>query len=212
MRESTWLKKYEEEVSGKRNKSMESKKIIFIIIPVMMLVFMGLAMMNGGSADVEATNAMMPMIAVFAAIMVFVLIMVSIGKKKDVTKTTRDNVNALLRNDTEVEAFDQQMSQAPLREVKINDTSKVFMTQDYVGTSSIAMGDLTYFFVRREDIAYYRSSKTKSTTANPLKAAYFYDICDMNKKKMTGGLADTREQFEELVGLLKEAQPAVQEM
>ena len=212
MRESTWLKKYEEEVSGKRNKSMQSKKIIFIIIPVMMLVFMGLAMMNGGSADVEATNAMMPMIAVFAAIMVFVLIMVSIGKKKDVTKTTRDNVNALLRNDMEVDAFDQQMSQAPLKEIKINDTCKVFMTQDYVGTSSIAMGDLTYFFVRREDIAYYRSSKTKSTTANPLKAAYFYDICDMNKKKMTGGLADTREQFEELVGLLKEAQPAVQEM
>ena len=79
MRESTWLKKYEEEVSGKRNKSMQSKKIIFIIIPVMMLVFMGLAMMNGGSADVEATNAMMPMIAVFAAIMVFVLIMVRAG-------------------------------------------------------------------------------------------------------------------------------------
>ena len=93
-----------------------------------------------------------------------------------------------------------------------NDTCKVFMTQDYVGTSSIAMGDLTYFFVRREDIAYYRYTKTKSTTANPLKAAYFYDICDMNKKKMTGGLADTREQFEELVGLLKEAQPAAQEL
>lgn len=212
MKESTWLKKYEAEVSGKRKKSMDSKKIIFIIIPVMMLVFLGLGMMNGGNAEVQGPNPAIYIVPLFVIIMLFAVIMVSKGKKMDVTKPTRDNVTALLRNDMEVDAFDQQMSQAPLKEVKINSTSTVFMTQDYVGTSSVAMGDLKYFFVRREDIAYYRCQKTKSTTGNPLQAAYFYDICDLNKNKIAGGLADTRKQFEELVELLKVAQPAVQEM
>lgn len=212
MKESTWLRKYEEEVSGKRKKSMDSKKIIFIIIPVMFLVFVGLSMINGGNAEVEGSNPAMYFVPLFIIIMLFAIIMVSKAKKMDVTKPTHDNVTALFRNDAEVDAFDQQMSQAPLKEVKINSTCTVFMTQDYVGTSSVAMGDLKYFFVRREDIAYYRYKKTKSTTGNPLQAAYFYDICDLNKNKIAGGLADTKKQFDELVELLKIAQPAVQEM
>lgn len=167
---------------------------------------MGLSMMNGGSGSI------IPMVAVLVVIMIFVLLMISKGKKRDATKTTRDNVDALLRNDMEVDRFDQQMSQTPLKEVKVNATDKVFMIQDYVGISELVLGDLTYVFARRDDIAYYRASKTKSTIANPLKVAYFYDICDMNKKKIVGGLADFGKQFEELVELLKEAQPAVQKI
>lgn len=210
MKESVWLKEYEKEVKGKRADSNSKKKIILVIVPLMMLLFVGAALMNGGSNAAQAQNAVMPMVAVFAGIMIFVVIMLCIGKKKDVTKNTRDNVKELLRSDEEVDEFDRQMSAAPVKEIKINSTSTMFLTPDYVGEKSIAMGDLTYRFARRSDMVSYKYVKTKSTTANPLKAAYFFEIRNAQNKLLLGGLADTGELLAEVEELLKIAQPAIE--
>ena len=155
-KESTWLKNYEHEVNGKRQASNSKKKVILIIVPLMMLLCLGLAAMNRNTpaaqnAAAQGQNAVMYIVPTFAVLMVFILIMLAVGKKKDVTKFTRENVKSLLRTDEEVDAFDQQMSETPIREVKINSTSTVFLTPDYVGQKGLSStSDLTYAFMRRK--------------------------------------------------------------
>ena len=210
MKESIWLKNYEQEVKGKRDASNGKKKIILIMVPLIMLLFMAAAMMNADSAAAQGQNPAMYFVPLFVVLMVFIVIMLSIGKKKDVTKHTRENVKALLRNDAEVEQFDRQMSEAPIKEVKISGDTTIFLTLDYVGKKCIAMGDLTYTFIRREEMAYYDYAKTASTTANPLNAAYFFDIRNAQKKVILNGLADSGSQLGQLEELLKLAQPAIQ--
>ncbi len=204
MRESVWLQAYEQKVNEKRNNSNKSKKIILLIIPMMLLIFMLPAMMNGAGADPQAKSSMIFTVAVFAAILLFAVLMIGKGKKMDVTKHTRENVKALLRTDEEVERFDYQMSMPPIAEVNIASQIKLFLTEDYLGKQYIgATGDLAYTFIRRQEIASLNYKKTASTTGNPLKAAYFFDICDADNNVMLNGLADSGKQLEQLQEMLK---------
>ena len=57
------------------------------------------------------------------------------------TKQTRENVQALLRSDEEVDEFDAQMSQTPIKEVKISMDTTMFLTQDYFGKKYVNMGN-----------------------------------------------------------------------
>lgn len=201
MKESMWLQKYEAEVGGKRKASNQNKKIILIIVPIMALVFIVPAILGGASTP-EQKSGIIAMVAVFAAILLFAVIMMAKGKKKDVTKPTRENVQALFETDAEVEMFDQQMSMAPIGEIKINSTDNIFMTQDYVGLKSIAMGDLVYMFAKRDKIASIRTSRTGSTTANPMNASFFFDVVDKENKIVLRGLADTGKQLEAVKEML----------
>lgn len=209
MRESVWLKQYEKEVKSKRNDSNDKKKIILIVIPVMMLLFLVLAMMNGNSEAAQGQNYIGYFIGIFAAIMAFVIILMCVGKKKDVTKQTRDNVRALLSSDEEVILFDQQMYGAPIKEVTIRPETTVFLTQDYLGMKYMNMGDLHYRFIHRRDIVSYNYSRTKSTTANLINAAYFFDIRNLQNQVILNGLADSGAQLADLEELLRMAQPAI---
>ena len=210
MKESIWLKSYEREVNEKRNKSNGNKKIILIIVPVMMLLMMGAAMMNGENVDTQGQNPMMFFGIIFVVLMIFIIIMLSIGKKKDVAKPTRESVKALLRSDEEVQLFDQQMSATPIKEVEISSETTVFLTQDFVGMRYMYMGDLLYRFMRREDIAFYDYTKTASTTANPIKGAYFFDIRNAQQEVIMNGMTDSGAQMAELEELLKRAMPSIQ--
>lgn len=209
MKESTWLKQYEKEAKAKRGKSNDNKKVILIIIPIMLLLFLGLAMVNGGAASSQGQNGMVFLVVIFAAIIIFAIIMMSIGKKKDVTKSTRENVLALLGSDSEVDSFDSQMSQAPIKEVSISTETTVFLTESYVGMKFVSMGDLNYRFIHREEIAFYDYSKTASTTANPINAAFFFDIKNGQKKVILNGQVDSGSKMVELEELLKTANPNV---
>lgn len=211
MKKSLWLQSYEKEVSTKRNKSNQNKKLILIIIPLMLLVFLIPAFANGAAADPQAQGGMVALVLVFAVIMLFAIIMIRIGKKKDVASQTRKNVMSLLKNDADVERFDQQMSAGPIKEVTISSETSVFLTEDYVGQKYMLGGDLQYRFIRRNDIASFHRAKTTSTTANPLKAAYFFDIRDCNQQVIFNGLADSGKQLEELFALLQLAQPNIQQ-
>lgn len=210
MRESIWLKNYEQEVQSKRKQSNEKKKASLIVIPVMLLVALGLAAVNGDSAAANGQNPTMYIVGFFAFMMIFVLIVLNIGKKKDATKNTRKNVQELLRSDEEVEAFDQQMSMEPIKEVKISSDTAIFFTQDYLGKKYLAMGDLNYSFIHREEMAYYDYSKTASTTANPINAAFFFDIRNAENKVILNGLADSGAKLAELEELLRSAKPDIQ--
>ncbi len=209
MRESVWLKQYEKEVKSKRNDSNSKKKIILIVIPAMMLLFLALAMMNGDSEAAQGQNYIVYFIGIFAALMIFAMIMMYVGKKKDVTKQTREDVMALLGSDEEVVLFDQQMCAAPIKEVKISTETTIFLTQDYLGMKYVNMGDLHYRFIHRSDIVSYNYCKTASTTANLLNAAYFFDIRNMQNQVILNGLADSGAQLADLEALLRMAQPAI---
>ena len=110
MKKSIWLENYEKEVRGKKAQSDQGKKIIFIIIPVMLILLIIAAMANGGMSDPQAKSGLLFTVGVFAFIMVFVVVILSKSKKIDVAKKTRDNVLALLKTDDDVDLFDQQMS------------------------------------------------------------------------------------------------------
>ena len=207
MKQSIWLQNYEKEVQGKRNKSNQNKKVIFIIIPIMLIIFIAAAMANGGMDDPQAQGGMMAMIGVFAVIMLFVIIMVSKGKKIDAAKGTRENVLSLLKTDEDVDYFDQQMSTAPIREEKIATERKVFLTMDYVGMKYFYVGDQQYRFARRKDIAGLDFCKTSSTGANPMRASYFFDVKGTGNEKLLSGVAETGKTLEKLEALLKEVNP-----
>lgn len=207
MKESIWLQKYEKEVCGKRGKSNQNKKVIFIILPIMLLLALGAAMANGAAEDPQARSGMMVMVAVFVFIMVFVIIMLSKGKKIDAAKGTRENVKALLKTDEDVDYFDQQMNSAPIMEEKIALGSTVFLTLDYVGMSFLYLGDLQYRFARKGDIASLHYCKTASTGSNPLRASYFFDVKNAENEVLLHGTAETGEQLSKMEAILRIAQP-----
>ena len=114
---------------------------------------------------------------------------------------------SLLRSDEEVDAFDEQMSIAPVKEIKIDINDKFFVTADYVGITFLLSGDLQYRFARKEDIGGFNYAKTSGTGANPMRAGYFFDIVNRNNEKLLGGYAANSTQLDSVVELLKEIQP-----
>lgn len=207
MKNSIWLDNYVKDVQGKRNKSGQNKKVILIIIPVMMVLFMVAAMAGSGEMDPQVMSGMLTMLGVFAFVMLFAIIMIGKGKKIDAAKGTRENVLALLKTDEDVDYFDQQMNSAPIREVKIGTAAKMFLTMDYVGVSFLYLGDLQYRFARRTDIATIEYSRTSSTGANPMKASYIFDVKDQRNERVLREVAETGTQLEQVIELLKEVQP-----
>lgn len=83
MKESMWLKNYEQEVKSKRSSNQEKKKKELLIgIPVIMILIMGLAMVNGNSEAAQGQNAVAYMLPLFLGMIVFLLIVTSIAKKR----------------------------------------------------------------------------------------------------------------------------------
>lgn len=210
MKESTWFKAYEQEVIEKKNKANGSKKTIFLILAIMMIFFLVCALVNEKSFSAETLIKFLPLLGTFAFIIILVSVLMLVTKKADPAKRTRNNLKELLRSDEEVEAFDLQMSTTPLKEFEVSQGTILFLTQDYIGEKGIDNGNVFYKFIRNKDIAYYDYMKTKSTTANPLKAAYFYDIRKANQEVILNGIADSSTQLEQLEDLLKTAQPSIQ--
>ncbi len=209
MKKSTWLQEYESEVNGKRNKSNQNKKIILIIVPIMLLLCMIPTMTNGSLPQEQRQMAIIGFAAIFVFIMFFAILMICIGKKRDVTKDTRQNVTALLRNDMEVDAFDSQMSVAPIMETTIASETSVFLTADYVGLKYMYCGDLKYRFIRRSDIVSMEYCKTASARTNPVLASYICDIKNGENKIILQSTVETGAQLEALEELLKNAQPQI---
>ena len=77
------VKNYEQEVKSKRSSNQEKKKKELLIgIPVIMILIMGLAMVNGNSEAAQGQNAVAYMLPLFLGMIVFLLIVMSIAKKR----------------------------------------------------------------------------------------------------------------------------------
>lgn len=209
MKQSVWLQNYEQEVYAKKNASNQKKKIIPIIFILMMAFGLIAAISNGALNDPQARTGLLAFVGIFAFLMIYVLILMKIGKKKDVAKYTRNEVMALFHSDYDVEQFDQEMNAAPLKELTINEGTTMFMTENYIGIKSMPCGDLRYSFIRKHDIASFHRKKTGSTTGNPMKAAFFFDIRNHEQKVIMNGLADSGKQLEAIIDMLQTANPHI---
>lgn len=165
MKQSVWLQNYEQEVYAKRNASNQKKKIIPIIFILMMAFGLIAAISNGALNDPQARTGLLAFVGIFAFLMIYVLILMKIGKKKDVAKYTRNEVMALFHSDYDVEQFDQEMNAAPLKELTINEGTTMFMTENYIGIKSMPCGDLRYSFIRKHDIASFHRKKQQALPA-----------------------------------------------
>lgn len=209
MKKSLWLKKYEEETKAKRTQSMNGKNKILLIVPVMFMIIFIAAVAGGGLSTPEAKNGMIGMALLFVVIILFVIIIISRAKKKDVTKHTAESVNSLFETDEDVEQFDRQMQNSPIMQIKTDVNESIFLTMDYVGKSSQYGGDLSYTFIKRTDITSLNYCKMASTTANPLKASYAYDIRNAQNRVIMNGIASSMQVFQQIEELIKTARPSV---
>ena len=208
--DSVWFKKYEQEAQGKRQAGNGNKKIVFIILPIMFLIFAGMALSNGGVSDPQTKSALAFMLGIFVFLLIFVLLLTGRAKKIDAAKTTRDNLNALLLTLEEVSNFDAQMSAAPLFEIVNDMGDSVFGTADYLGKKYKVNGDLTYRFIKMSDIRSMHYSKTKSMGANPMSASFFLDWRDGKGEILMNGSVDTGKKLDALTEAIRKIVPDLQ--
>ena len=202
MRESVWLKKHVEEVQGKRDQSAQKKKVMLILLPMMFgLFFIAIIASAGEAMASEIRTAMIVMLAVFAGVMVMVILLLGKSKKIDATKGTRENVTAILKTDEDVEFFDMEMSQKPLKEVWLSGVSKFFVTQNYIGVKFMYLGDEQYRFAKKTEVTGFAYCKTKGVKE------IFFDVLNYNNEKIFGESATSMNQINEIITLLQEFQP-----
>lgn len=202
MRESVWLKKHVEEVQGKRDQSAQKKKVMLILLPMMFgLFFIAIIASAGEAMASEIRTAMIVMLAVFAGVMVMVILLLGKAKKIDATKGTRENVTAMLKTDEDVEFFDMEMSQKPLKEVWLSGISKFFVTQNYIGVKFMYLGDEQYRFAKKTEVTGFAYCKTKGVKE------IFFDVLNYNNEKIFGESATSMNQINEIITLLQEFQP-----
>ena len=204
MKESVWLKKHVEEVQGKRDQSAQKKKVMLILLPMMFgLFFIAIIASAGEAMASEIRTAMIVMLAVFAGVMVMVILLLGKAKKIDATKGTRESGAKMLKTDEDVEIFDAEMSQKPLNEVWLTGVSKFFVTANYIGVKFMYLGDEQYRFAKKTDVTQFAYSQTKGVKE------IFFDVFNENNEKMFGESATSMNQINEIIALLQTAQPSL---
>ena len=189
-------------MQGKRDQSAQKKKIMLILLPMMFgLFFIAIMASAGETMASEIRTAMIVMLAVFAGVMVMVILLLGKAKKIDATKGTRENVTAMLKTDEDVEFFDMEMSQKPLKEVWLSGVSKFFVTQNYIGVKFMYLGDEQYRFAKKTEVTGFAYCKTKGVKE------IFFDVLNYNNEKIFGESATSMNQINEIITLLQEFQP-----
>ena len=207
MNQSSWLTQHVAEVQGKRDKSSQSKKVIFIIVPLMMILMVVAGLMGAKSIDAQTRNGIFAMLGVFVGIMIFVFILVGKGKKIDATKGTRESVMALFKTDEDVKLFDTEMNRPPLKEIIFSGTEKFFVTEHYIGISFMMLGDLQFRFAEISEIGGLTCNMSGSLTRQ--YRDIFFDILNKDGQKIFGATAPNSKHLDEMATILKELVPQI---
>lgn len=183
---SVWLKEYTKRVKKAKAKSNGNKKIIPIIIFLMAggldayLIFA-----KDGLNDPQLQGPVKG-IAIGAGIMlVLSILLIALGKKKDVTIRTTSNLNELLTSVEAVKDFDAQMQAAPVFKVEIDANACFFATKDYLVEKFPDLGNETYSFVRLSDIAEFHYCGIKK---NGKVQSIAFDIRDRSGNVIMNGI------------------------
>ncbi|MBR5418562.1 MAG: hypothetical protein IK109_11125 [Clostridiales bacterium] len=186
---STWLKEYCKRVKKAKAKSNGNKKIIPIIIFLMAggldayLIFA-----KDGLNDPQLQGPVKG-IAIGAGIMLLLsILLIALGKKKDVTIRTTSNLDELLTSVEAVKDFDEQMKAAPFFKVEIDANACFFATKDYLVEKFPDLGNETYSFVRLSDIAEFHYCGIKK---NGKVQSIAFDIRDRSGNVIMNGILDS---------------------
>ncbi|MBO4651548.1 MAG: hypothetical protein J5653_10195 [Clostridiales bacterium] len=186
---STWLKEYCKRVKKAKAKSNGNKKIIPIIIFLMAggldayLIFA-----KDGLNDPQLQGPVKG-IAIGAGIMLLLsILLIALGKKKDVTIRTTSNLDELLTSVEAVKDFDEQMKAAPVFKVEIDANACFFATKDYLVEKFPDLGNETYSFVRLSDIAEFHYCGIKK---NGKVQSIAFDIRDRSGNVIMNGILDS---------------------
>jgi len=187
---SKWLKEYTQRVDKLRNKSNGNKWLVPLIITIILGVFIGIMIANGGLNDPQKMGGI-KILGVIAGVMLLVsIILIAKGKKKVASSRTADNLNELLQSVDEVKAFDAQMAQSPVFKVENSSNNYFFATRDFFGVRFSDMGDETYTFVHVRDIdsLHYQAIK-----GDGLKFEYLFDLRNAKGEVLLNGHLENTE-------------------
>ena len=190
---SVWLKDYIKRTTDKKAKS-DAKKgpILMIVIPVMLGGVVGYLVANGGLNDPQTVGTIKILAIIAGIILLFGILLIALGKKKNVTSRTEDSLNEILKTAEEVKAFDEQMAAPPIFVVEEDANHCFAATKDYLYRKFSDLGNETYDFARLKDIAsiHYVSDVTAKGTV--LDKPYIVDLRDKNGNVlMNGNISNT---------------------
>ena len=192
---SVWLKEYCKRTGAAKAKSDKQKgPIIMIVIPLMVGGVIGYLIYNGGLNDPQTASTIKILAIIGGAILVFALLLTALGKKKNVTSRTEENLNELLTTEAEVKAFDTQMSEEPLFKVGLDSLNYFAVNGDYFYERFSDLGNETYTFVRIKDIA----SLHYVVKIKGLEKEYIIDFRDGKGDVLLNGRLDSKSKFDTL--------------
>ena len=195
---SEWLKEYTKRVKKAKANSNGNKKIIPIIIFLMAAGLDAFLIFGKDGLNDPQLQGPVKGIAIGAGIMlVLSILLIALGKKKDVTIRTTSNLDELLTSEEAVKDFDAQMKAAPVFMVERDANACFFATKDYLVNKFPDLGNESYSFVRLCDVAelHYCGLKHKGK----LKCFGFaIDIRDRSGNVVMHGFLDSMKQVNAL--------------
>lgn len=198
---SVWLKEYTARVSS-RKESSNSKKII---MPIMLLIMAGgleafLIFGKDGLNDPQLQGPIKIVGIVAGVMLILTTFLIALGKKKNVTSCTSENLDELLTTEELVREFDAQMKEPPVFKVVNDANSYFFGTRTYLGQRFPALGNETYTFVRFSDIASLHYVTLKE---NGFVKDILVDIRDRNGKILMNGHVENKKDLDALISGLE---------
>lgn len=179
MKKSQWLDSFEKEINALQNKNASSKNVIFIIIPIMFLLFAGMSIAGGASI-----GQAMPLIGIGAGLFLLSFVLVKKSSNKDNAKGIRENLMQLLTSDEQVDEFDRQMAR-PLCVVQVDMNSEVIITEEYIVSRWAFGGMPDCRLARIRDIAGSNMTALRNGGAMGGKT-HMIDLLDVHGKKILG--------------------------
>lgn len=211
MRKSNWLERYENEVKEKQENSKSSKKAVLTVIPVMFLIILALAMVNGGNSEVDITPYLIGLAVIFILIFVMAAALSKRSVTKDAAKGARENLEELLVTPEQVDEFDMEMSAAPLCKFEIDAETHVLFTEHYMASRFNNMGLPDYRFARLRDIAKNNFAVSRDDSkVHGMGKLYLVDLLDTNGKKLIGFSIPGKNKMAEFAQLLTKYCPGIQ--
>lgn len=209
--QSRWLEEQERTMDQFRQKKRKQFPIIVGIICFMVILFGGMAFMNGGTLSEGNKSAM---ITTMGIIIVVVGLAIFIGKRKNNKEgcpELRKNLEEILITQDEVNQFDSEMMSEPLHNVKLKDgDGEYYFTQHYLVYKFGRFPLTCYKIFKLSDVYSTKTISLKDhSSITGLGREYYTNLCDKDCNILGGFTIKKRKQYEAFIQDLQRFVPEV---
>lgn len=205
---SKWLERYTQETKELQQKGAGSKKMILVIVPIVMMLLCIIPAAVNGNLSNEAMISFGAMIAVFALVIVMVLMLSKKRVKEDVAKSLRESLQKMLTTEEQVKEFDRQMMAEPLIALNVCNVQTMLITEDYLVQRNTFGGMPRYAIVKLSDVVYTKFVTTGSST-KMMQKEYIVDLLNADEIKIMGFSVEGTKKMEAFEEALKAHCPNV---